>query len=353
MENFNGKTDKDLENEDDNGTENTTLNDSVESDFEEKNNTAVTVESFLTSLEKIQSSDISPQPEQKKKKKMGAKVRIALLIVLGTIFIVSAYMIASNLIEGFSANKLYNDMNEEFFADNNRTDLVPKLQSAVLDVALPKYGNPRTPDSEYDYQIIETNNQFFEEFKEKLLKLKEQNSDVYGWIQVDGTNISYPCVKGVDNNFYLDHTVTKEYNANGAIFGDSKCKDKVLENQNLVFYGHNSIYPGQMFHELTKFIDKSFFNNNRFVTIYTLDGVYRYEIFSFYETYSTYRYSQVSFVSDNSFVNWCNEMKENSIHEIEVPDFNTNSKILTLSTCTNGYFTRRYSLQARLVSVEK
>ena len=108
-----------------------------------------------------------------------------------------------------------------------------------------------------------------------------------------------------------------------------------------------------MFHELTLFLDESFFSKNRYVTIYTLDGVYKFEIFAIYETSASYRYCQVSFVSDTSFVNWCYEMKSNSLYFRDISDFTPKSRVLTLSTCTNGYFTRRYSLQAKLVLVEK
>jgi sortase B len=108
-----------------------------------------------------------------------------------------------------------------------------------------------------------------------------------------------------------------------------------------------------MFNQLTLFLDKSFFEQNKYITIYTTDGVYRYEIFAIYETYSTYSYCQMNFISDNSFVNWCNEMKENSLYSKDIADFTSESRIITLSTCTNGYYSRRYSLQGRLVRVEK
>ena len=322
-------------------------------DNEKVNKEAVTVDAFLSSLKDIKSNDIAPPTKTKKRIKFPYVLRVVLLTVFLSVFVISAVMIVSELREGHWADKMYSDLSDDFFSGTDRTGYMSYLSPAVLDTTTPKFGSVRNSTGGGDYTILDTNNQFFAQFKEKLTEYKQKNPDIYGWIQVDGTNISYACVKGADNDYYLNHTATLDYNANGAIFADFRCADDIIDNPNLVFYGHNSIYPGQMFHEITNFLDESFFRNNRYVTIYTLDGVYRYEIFAIYETHSTYRYCQISFVSGNSFVNWCNEMKANSMYQIETDDFTPDSKILTLSTCTNGYFTRRYSLQARLVSVEK
>lgn len=301
-----------------------------------------------------EASKRAPSRKTKKKKRgVAFFVRTVLMVIFTSVFIVSVFMIISNLVDGFAANKVYTDMSNDFFGEMNKSDNMSYLTPVKLDSETPSHGKPRKTLSEDTVEVVETNNPFFKQFKEKLTEYKKINPDIYGWIQVDGTNISYPCVKGTDNAYYLDHTATLEKNVNGAIFADYRCYDNVLDNRNLVFYGHNMIYPGQMFHELTKFLDATFFKNNRYVTIYTLDGVYRYEIFAMYQTTSTYRYCQIVFVNDRLFGEWCNEMKSNSLHMADVGEFTADSKILTLSTCTNGVQTDRYSLQAKLVSIEK
>lgn len=317
----------------------------------EQNEKVSDVDAFLSSLDEVTKQNEAENTDKPKKRKI--KPWHIILTACLSVFIISLVLIGMNLYNGYLADKLHKDMNDDFFSGSDRTDLMGYLAPFVLDNAMPRYGSPRNSELSGDYKIIETNNPLHEQFKQKLLEYKKINSDIYGWIQVDGTSISYPLVKGADNDYYLDHTATNEYNTNGAIFADFRCKDDPLENGNLVFYGHNSTYLEQMFNQLTKFLDESFFYQNRYVTIYTVDGIYRYEIFSFYETHSTYKYCQTSFISNNSFVNWCNDMKDNSMYQVEMSDFNVNSRILTLSTCTNGYFTRRYSLQARLVLVEK
>lgn len=311
----------------------------------------VSVEDFLSSLDNYKSEQT--ESESKKKRTKINWGWVAMLSVCLVVLIVSAVMIGLNIYEGHSSDKINEELNKDFFGGSDRTDLMAYLSPVVLQNAMPKYGAARSTSSGMDYEIVETNNPVHEQFKQKLIEYRKINPDIYGWIQVDGTDISYAVVRGQDNSFYLNHTATKEYNTNGAIFADFRCEDNVLDNPNFVIYGHNSSYLKQMFSQIDRFLDQAFFEQNRYITIYTIDGVYRYEIFAIYETYSTYSYCQMNFISDNSFVNWCNEMKENSLYPRNITDFTSESRIITLSTCTNGYFSRRYSLQGKLVRVEK
>ena len=45
-----------------------------------------------------------------------------------------------------------------------------------------------------------------------LSALKAVNRDVQGWIDIPGTEISYPVLQGTDNDFYLNHTWKKDAN---------------------------------------------------------------------------------------------------------------------------------------------
>ena len=55
------------------------------------------------------------------------------------------------------------------------------------------------------------------ELKEKIKeydlgKLREVNSDIVGFIEVDNTKVRYPVVKSNDNKFYLNHSYKKKKN---------------------------------------------------------------------------------------------------------------------------------------------
>lgn len=49
-------------------------------------------------------------------------------------------------------------------------------------------------------------------------KLKAENEDIVAWIYVPDCDISFPVMQTKDNQFYLNHTVSKEYNDRGSIF---------------------------------------------------------------------------------------------------------------------------------------
>ena len=37
----------------------------------------------------------------------------------------------------------------------------------------------------------------------QVAQLKAENEEVIGWLEIQGTNISYPVLQGKDNNYYL------------------------------------------------------------------------------------------------------------------------------------------------------
>ncbi len=53
--------------------------------------------------------------------------------------------------------------------------------------------------------------------------LKAANPDYKGWLYVPCLEISYPVVRGTDNDYYLHHTYEGTENVTGCIFIDSGC----------------------------------------------------------------------------------------------------------------------------------
>lgn len=68
--------------------------------------------------------------------------------------------------------------------------------------------------------------------------LKQENSDFFAWLIVNGTNISYPVVHYSDNDYYLTHAFDNSKNQSGCPFVDYRAKCDGTD-KNLVIYAHN------------------------------------------------------------------------------------------------------------------
>ena len=96
---------------------------------------------------------------------------------------------------------------------------------------------------------------------------KSTNEDVVGWIRVPGTNIDEPILQTTDNDYYLNHSLTKEELDVGSIFLDAKANSNYDNNFNFVF-GHNT-YIDNKFTQLRKFSDPEFNKANKTFYIFT------------------------------------------------------------------------------------
>lgn len=169
-------------------------------------------------------------------------------------------------------------------------------------------------------------------------ELQSQNEDVYAWLYIPGTEVSYAVVQHpTDNSFYLTHDETKAESAAGAVFTeDFNTTD--FQDAVTVMYGHN-IENNLMFGSLHYFEDPAFFNDNTKFYIYTPGHIYTYDIVSAYmadDRHVLYRYGY--FQTYDQLREFEREIKDphalvQNVRDIELDD---NSKLVVLSTCNTG-----------------
>lgn len=185
--------------------------------------------------------------------------------------------------------------------------------------------------------------------------LQQQNPDVYAWIQVPGTEVDYPILQSSnDNTYYLNHTIDGEEKKEGAIFTENY-NTKTFEDPNTVIYGHD-MKNGSMFQSIHKYMDRSFFDNNRDIVIYMPDQILRYKIFAAYLTDNRHLLMNYNFWSKDEYQQYLNSifsMRDMNAFIDTSTEVTTEDKIITLSTCYAGISTQRYLVQAVLVSIEK
>lgn len=187
-------------------------------------------------------------------------------------------------------------------------------------------------------------------------ELMKKNSDIYAWLYVPNTNVDYPVCQSSDGNddFYLDHNIYRQYQFSGTIYSQTLNK-RDFNDPVTVLYGHNML-NGSMFASLHNFEDKDFFKKNNTMFVYTKDKLLTYLIYSAY-TYDD-RHILYSFNMDNeeALKRYQESTLDPHTYEGQVREgvtLDKDSKILTLSTCSNGGGNTRYLVQGVLVDVKQ
>ena len=182
----------------------------------------------------------------------------------------------------------------------------------------------------------------------ELASLLTVNEDVVGKLIVNNTNVDYPVVQAKDNDYYLDHNINKEKNANGWIYLDFR-NDAMNLDKNNIIYGHNMYYSGVMFGTLHKTYNSNWYTNpeNQIITYDTLYEDMQFKIFSIYKVPDTNDYLKVFFDDDTDFLEFADMITKRSIYDFNVP-IDADDKIITLSTCSNNG-TKRLVIHAVLI----
>ena len=162
------------------------------------------------------------------------------------------------------------------------------------------------------------------------------NSNTVAWIQVEGTNINYPVVQTSNNEYYLNHSFSKEESSAGWVFLDSR---NTLKDQRMILYAHNRL-DGTMFGSLVNLLKED--NKNAYLYFNTKDEKMTFQIVSIYvlpeSEFSNTLEVNLDFLQDIL------ERNQSSI----VSSATLSDVILTLYTCY-GYGDERLVLNARRV----
>lgn len=164
-------------------------------------------------------------------------------------------------------------------------------------------------------------------------KLHKINEDIIAWIEVPGTKVDYPVLRCPSSGYYLHRDFRKRKNVLGSIFVQPETP-KELSGHHTVIYGHN-MRDKQMFGSLHYFESGEFFRGHREVFIYLPGETIRAVPYSVYDCQDATDTYQTEFRSEEEWRKWQEMTVEKSYHDAaEKPD--SESQVLTLSTCSNG-----------------
>jgi len=109
-------------------------------------------------------------------------------------------------------------------------------------------------------------------------ELRNQNSDMVGWLRIPGTRISYPVMQTRDApEYYLRRDFNKDHSMNGSLFADAKC-DVNLPADVVTIYGHR-MKSGAMFGSLGDYLKPEIFEKNDKVIFDTFTSRNEYKIY--------------------------------------------------------------------------
>lgn len=183
--------------------------------------------------------------------------------------------------------------------------------------------------------------------------LQEVNPDIYAWVYIPGTDISYPVLQHDSNNsYYCNHAEDGSYFTGGSIYSENY-NSKDFTDRMTVIYGHN-LRSGRMFAKLNDFADINVFDANRYIYIYMPDKLLVYEIFAV--TPHTHEHLLLNHDFNNRMefnaffddVMYKPNLNANYLDDVKL-DFEKD-RILTLSTCYRLDNQQRCIMMGRLIS---
>ena len=276
------------------------------------------------------------------KEKMNNKIKlkwknIILILIFLILFItlnISIYNIIKWKLDSNKTNEEINTIQEnaniEEVKDNKGTEIIKQAKKIPKENPYCDYIKMNMIDVNFD-------------------NLKKINSDVVGWIKVNGTNINYPFVQSKDNKYYLTHSFSKSYNNAGWVFLDYRNNN--INNRNTIIYAHGRT-DKTMFGTLRKVLNNGWINNtnNYVIKISTEKENSLWQIFSIYHIPTTNDYLQTEFKDEREYQRFLNILKNRSNHNFNT-SITSNNTILTLSTCYND--SEKMVVHAKFIKKQK
>ncbi len=186
----------------------------------------------------------------------------------------------------------------------------------------------------------------------KYKKLYKKNSDLIGWLTIEGTIIDYPVMQTKnDPEYYLHRNYDKKEDVNGLLFVDAKCDVDDSQN-NLMVYGHH-MKSGMMFGNLVDYDSADFYKKHKTIHFDTLYEEREYEVVAaFYsQVYDTdddvfKYYNWPGHLTEKQFKNYIKNVKKLSQYDTGItPEYG--EQLLTLVTCAYHTEDGRFVVVAR------
>ena len=177
--------------------------------------------------------------------------------------------------------------------------------------------------------------------------------DIYAWLTIPGTDISYPVVQHpTDDEYYLKRDIYGRSSADGALFTQAGYNDDGFGDTVTVIYGHR-MNSGAMFGQLQPLYlgDADFSHINEFV-VYLPDREEHYRIFAAVPHSNEHILFQYDFTDPEryqAFLDTVYDLADSAANYDEDAAAQVGDKLVILSTCLKTNRTNRFLVIGKLV----
>lgn len=170
--------------------------------------------------------------------------------------------------------------------------------------------------------------------------LWEVNKDIYAWLYIPGTEISYPLLQHPeDDAYYLKRNMEGKNDSNGSLFTEHSYNGKDFTDPLTIIYGHN-MHSGKMFGTVQKvYANQKSLAEHSEIIIFLPDKELHYEVFAavpFDNRHILYNYD---FTNRRTFRLFFNEiLSVRALESVVAEDASVrpDDKTVILSTCLLG-----------------
>lgn len=271
---------------------------------------------------------MSPRP---KNKKLSRILYTLALVLLAGIFLFSSGALVKYYIESRQSrqvNEALREMKGEYVRPPIRLPS-SEGQSCIPDADMTEPSSNLVtvthPETGEDVAVLK-----------ELAELYLLNPDLAGWLEIPNTNINYPVMhRPKDTDYYLYLNYHGVYDGRGCLYAREAC-DVSAPSDNITIYGHQML-DGSMFAHLSKYVNKSFWEENQYFYFDTLTEHHTYQIIRVFTTTATVGrgFSYHLFVDAETEADFDQFLKNCTAWQLYDTGLTATygDKLLTLSTC--------------------
>ena len=264
-------------------------------------------------------------------------ISIVIVVALVATFAVSAFMVGKYFVNSKKSGDAYDELAQMVTKPSGETkpsDEAEETEQATEDSGVIVERLPR-------HEVLP-------EYQD----VYERNSDMVGWIKIEGTKVNYPVMQTKERpNYYLKRDFDSNPSDWGSIYVREEC-DVNKPSDNVTIYGHNMI-DCSMFGDLKNYGTKAFWEAHKEIYFDTLSEYHVYEIFSVFKTTANegegFTYHQMEDAANeqefNEFIAQCKKL---SFYDTGITPV-YGDKLICLSTCEYTLDNGRLVVAARRI----